>query len=539
MSDHSCHELPQGTLLHERYRIERVLGAGGFGITYLCRDERLQRQVCIKEFFLSGHCVRSLDYSLLVQGLNQDDFTHFLQRFREEALTLAQFRHPGIVQVLDLFHANHTSYYVMDFVEGETLKSWVRRNGPMPFSEALPLMNKILDALDTVHKADLLHRDLKPENIMLQADGQPVLIDFGSARQFSEGKTLNQTAILTPGFAPPEQYSESAHRGPFTDIYALGATCYFMLTGKKPVDAYSRNREELIPPHQIDSSISEICSSALMLAMNLQPEDRFHNALEFKSALNKIESNANSQLQRTGLRNFRKSEGVLGRFISELIFIQGGVFQMGTEDLEVPDARPVHEVFLTDFYMSKYPVTQEVWEEVCRYNPSQFRGNGRHPVENISSEEIDMFLQKLRERSGIYFFLPTEAEWEYAAKGGVYHELCTYAGGNKIEECGWYEANTNRQTQPVGRLNPNALGLHDMSGNVWEMCQDLYSEAYYKNAPVRNHIGAETGSLRAVRGGSWKSNDPVECRVTYRGQMNKAGKSASIGFRVVAFKTSN
>ncbi len=279
------HQIPSGIILHHRYRTVSVIGQGGFGITYLCRDERLQRMVCIKEFFLSGHCTRGSGQTVITQGLNAGDFAHFRARFSEEARALARFRHPGIVQVLDVFEEHNTAYYAMDYVEGETLKALVQRKGPLPMTEAMPFMHKLLDAVETVHTADLLHRDIKPDNIIVRADGQPVLIDFGNARHFSEGRTLSQTAILTPGYAPPEQYTERARRGPYTDVYGLGATLYFALTGMKPLAVTDRQMEQLKAPHQLFTDIPETLSSAVMLAMNINPEDRFQDIPAFKNAL--------------------------------------------------------------------------------------------------------------------------------------------------------------------------------------------------------------------------------------------------------------
>lgn len=281
-------QLQPSTILHHRYRIERLLGAGGFGMTYLCLDERLQRRVCIKEFFLSGHCTRGSSQTVITQGLNAGDFAHFRARFSEEARALARFRHPGIVQVLDVFEENNTAYYVMDYVQGETLKALVLRKGRLAVTEALSLMQKLLDAVETVHAADLLHRDIKPDNIIVSSDGQPVLIDFGNARHFSEGRTLSQTAILTPGYAPPEQYTERARRGPFTDVYGLGATLYFALTGMKPLAVTDRQMEQLTAPHQLFTDIPETLSSAVMLAMSINPEDRFQDVRSFHFALNNL-----------------------------------------------------------------------------------------------------------------------------------------------------------------------------------------------------------------------------------------------------------
>jgi len=147
------------------------------------------------------------------------------------------------------------------------------------------LINQLLDAVEAVHAKGMLHRDIKPENILISPEGRVVLIDFGSAREFAEGKTSHQTAMITPGYAPPEQYSERAKRGPFTDVYALGATMYYLLTGEKPIASTDRSFEELAAPHQLNSKVSSQVSSAVLLAMEMKPENRFQSIAEMKGAL--------------------------------------------------------------------------------------------------------------------------------------------------------------------------------------------------------------------------------------------------------------
>ncbi|MFN9113508.1 MAG: serine/threonine protein kinase, partial [Bacteroidota bacterium] len=254
------HQLPVGTILHGRYRIESVIGQGGFGITYKAHDPGLNHWVCIKELFPSGLCVRGPENTVVFQGKEALDFPGFRKRFIREAQELARFRHPNIVRVSEVFEANQTAYFVMDFVEGETLRDLVLREGRLKPEQALPLMHSLLDAVETVHNAGMLHRDIKPDNVLVEPSGKVVLIDFGSAKSFEDGRTLSQTAILTPGYAPLEQYSDTATRGPFTDIYALGATFYFMLTGRKPLAAIDRQETVLQAPHSLFSDISDILS---------------------------------------------------------------------------------------------------------------------------------------------------------------------------------------------------------------------------------------------------------------------------------------
>jgi serine/threonine protein kinase len=281
----SPHQLAPGHQLYNRYSIQKVLGQGGFGITYLAYDQKLDQEVCIKELFVSGNSTRGVNMTVQSQGNADFSFSDFVDRFLQEARQLARFQHPNIVRVIDIFKENDTAYTVMEFVNGETLKERVQRTGAMEEKEAMLLINQLLDAVEAVHAKGMLHRDIKPDNVLINPEGQVVLIDFGSAREFGEGKTTHQTAMITPGYAPPEQYSERAKRGPFTDIYALGATMYYLLTGEKPVASTDRSFEELIAPHVLNPKVSSQVSSAVLLALEIKPENRFQDIAEMKGAL--------------------------------------------------------------------------------------------------------------------------------------------------------------------------------------------------------------------------------------------------------------
>ncbi len=284
----NVHALPPSTELKGRYIIEQVLGQGGFGITYKAKDSVLGKIVCIKELFVSGNSTRSENEEVMTVTTATFSLDDFKRKFIDEAQQLARFNHPNIVSVLDIFEANNTVYMVMEFVHGQTLQKEIQTNGALTPLEAIPYMQQLLDAVAEVHSKDMLHRDIKPENILVDDKGRVVLIDFGSAREFSEGKVSTQTSMLTPGFAPMEQYSTRAKRGVFTDIYAIGATFYYMLTGSKPLSAADRMTEELVPPHQLNAAVSSQVSSAIMLAMEMKPEDRFQSVTDFRMALHDL-----------------------------------------------------------------------------------------------------------------------------------------------------------------------------------------------------------------------------------------------------------
>ncbi|WLT31027.1 serine/threonine-protein kinase [Geothrix sp. PMB-07] len=236
--------LPPGHTLHE-YRFDKLLGVGGFGFTYLATDLNLHLPVAIKEYLPSSIAHR--DAELAVHPMKEEDRPTFdwgLARFLDEARTLAAFHHPHIVRVMRYFQAHATAYMVMEFVDGAPLPDWLLQRRPLPQAGMVKLLRALAEGLDAIHRGGYLHRDIKPCNIYLRKDDSPVLLDFGAARSTAGGK--GHTAILSFGYAPIEQYSESSVQGPWTDLYALGGVMYWLLTGKRPVDATARVRDD---PH--------------------------------------------------------------------------------------------------------------------------------------------------------------------------------------------------------------------------------------------------------------------------------------------------
>jgi len=243
--------LPVGTELVGDYRIGRVLGAGGFGITYLAQEIALGRSVTIKEYFPSDFASRAGGNDAVPRSEQcAGDYKWGLDRFIEEAQTLARFDHPNIVKVFRYFRANNTGYMVLGFEEGQSLKAWMKGLGRAARQKEVDrILAPLLDALAYIHAADYLHRDIAPDNVIIRTDGTPMLIDFGSARGEIAQHTRTLSALVKPGYSPYEQYAETGHRqGPWTDIYALGATLYHLVCGKRPPDSPSRVvKDELVP----------------------------------------------------------------------------------------------------------------------------------------------------------------------------------------------------------------------------------------------------------------------------------------------------
>jgi len=280
--------IPSGTVLQGgAFVVDGILGQGGFGITYKGRDTTLNRTVAIKEFFPQAQgCVRRGTTVHPSGGITLVEFQEERTKFLEEGQRLAQFQHGSIVRVFSLFEQNNTAYMVMEFLKGKTLLTMVEESGPLDEQLAVQLVEQVAGALEVVHKENIIHRDIKPENVIVTTDRRAVLIDFGTAREFAVGRTRNMTTMLTPGYAPLEQYGQRARFGGFTDIYALGATTYYLLTGQTPIQATDRAAGvELAAPRRLSSRISSQASDAIMWAMEMRVDKRPQSASEFAQAV--------------------------------------------------------------------------------------------------------------------------------------------------------------------------------------------------------------------------------------------------------------
>ena len=213
----------------------------------------------------------------------------------------------------------------------------------------------------------------------------------------------------------------------------------------------------------------------------------------------------------------------------QMVSVEGGTFQMGSETCD-DDEQPVHEVKLNGFSIGQTEVTVELWKAVMGTNPSRWNGL-KLPVENVSWEECQSFITKLNLLTGQQFRLPTEAEWEYAARGGNQSKGYTYSGSNNIEDVAWRDINSGSKTHDVATKAPNELGIYDMSGNVWEWCQDWYSSSYYSTSVINNPKGPDSGSLRVNRGGGWV-DAPALCRCAIRGFSSPVRAYPDLGFRL-------
>ena len=336
--------LRAGTVLNDRYIVGRVLGQGGFGITYLAWDTQLEAKVAIKEFMPNEIATRiGTTVSVAVES-RSEDFTYGSERFQEEARTLAKFiGNPNIAAVTSYFDENDTSYFVMDYIEGISFKTYIANHGgKVSVEDTLNVMIPVLRALTAVHQEGFIHRDVTPDNIYITKDGMVKLLDFGSARYSIGDKSKSLDVILKVGYAPKEQYIRRSRQGPFTDVYSCAACFYAALTGFLPPEALERlDHDELVPVSQCGVDIPEYLDKAILKGLAVQPEDRFQSAEEF---LNAIESQQVVELPQAGSAQTgapakkKLSPVLIGGVAAAVIAVAVGVGVLGGGESPVAEA---------------------------------------------------------------------------------------------------------------------------------------------------------------------------------------------------------
>lgn len=493
----------------------------------------------------------------------------FREKFLKEARLIACMDNNHIVRIHDIFEENGTAYYIMENVDGGSLEAMV--NG-RPIDEALALkyVREVADALKYIHAQNVLHLDVKPSNILIRKNGDAVLIDFGISKRYDEqgGQTSTTPAGISKGYAPTEQYNQGvANFSPATDIYSLGATLYKLLTGVTPPEAslLLNEDEELQKPDGI--SFRTWC--AIEKAMEPRRKKRPQSIDEFLDLIGDAEPISSPNVTGTseetivvmpkGKETETSEETIIGQSEPEkeepivtedeqgnLIFevkgvrfkmikVQGGTFRMGKttpgllntifgcDDLK-------HKVTITKtFYIAETTVTQELWEKIMLNNPSKFTDDEQLPVEEVSWNDCIEFIKKLNTITKKTFRLPTEAEWEFAAIGGIKSNHRQYSGSNNPNDVAWYAENSGNETHPVATKKANELGLHDMSGNVYEWCNDWY-DTFGANS-IQDPKGPTIGQQKVLRGGSW-FNASWSCDSRHRNYKKDTHKSCNVGFRL-------
>jgi len=603
---------PDGQSLNgDRFKILQILGGGGFGVTYLAENlpetDKSKKLVAIKTLNKVKHG-------------SSPNFEELQDKFVEEALVLAGFHHPNIVQIYPkFFRHNGLCCIVMEYIPGKNLVKYLEDQGVFAESDALRIIKDIGNALTVVHQQNFLHRDIKPENIILrEPDKVAKLIDFGLAREVTFGQIDSLTSHRTEGYAPPEQYERKGEFTPALDVYSLAATLYVLLTFEPlpPANFRKQFNIPLTPPNQLKPKISPRVNDGILAGLELDPKKRPQSVAVWLDLLGltppkpqpstppntiifptpKTQTPPSSAgvssppLNKGGLGGVQPAlktfqfevvtvtqtpyeeeyeveyevevpSGVFGwkktkeikketkkrlahqlntnrrpgkaeyftlnlpkGVTMDLVSIPGGKFLMGapaSEQGSSDSERPQHWVTVPPFFLGKYQVTQAQWEAVMGNNPSNFKGPNR-PVECVSWDDCDKFCKKLSELTKKNVRLPSEAEWEYACRAGTttpfyfgetitpdlanYDGRYTYGSGPK----GKYR----KETTDVGIFPPNAFGLYDMHGNVWEWCQDCWHENY-NNAPVNGAAWNDNHFRRVLRGGYW-TYLPRHCRAVSR-----------------------
>ena len=561
--------LPIGTWLASRqYRIIKHIGEGGFGKTYLV-ENRLGEKKVVKEFFISSMCTREASNEVTISiEENKTTFEQQREKFEQEALKIFSLKNQHIVKVSAVFDENNTIYYVMDYVEGGSLNDKLKSIDPLPDAQIQRYLGQILDALEYVHTKGMMHLDIKPSNIMLDANDNVVLIDFGASKVFDSSmmnKTINTTRPpYTPGYAPYEQENgDVKYLGPHCDIYSLGATLYRLYSGNKPPMPI----EILMNGLTFPSSVPTHMQQAIKKAMTFKMDERIKTIAEFRREIGMLGDTptigiggggtnipvggdgektevAPSKPESPKLESFTE---IVNGVSFKMIAVEGGTFKMGAQskDPNKPNfdkkaydyESPVHDVTLDSFYMAEFVVTEDLWEAVMNeYKSKGFLGRlfGNAPREGypktmISWNDCQEFIKKLNQLTGKNFRLPTEAEWEYIARGGNKSRGYRYSGSNSLKDVAWCFVNA-WTSKAVGTKMPNELGIYDMSGNVWEWCSDWYGD--YTSSAHANPTGPTSGSDRVHRGGSW-FNHAQCCRVASRYGNTPDNRFSDLGLRLV------
>ncbi|MEC4805799.1 MAG: bifunctional serine/threonine-protein kinase/formylglycine-generating enzyme family protein [Jaaginema sp. PMC 1079.18] len=572
---------PGTKIFGNRYTIEKLLKKGGFGITYLVKDRQNKQWV-----------LKTLKDEVMTEAQNIEYRDKYLRDFDRETAKIAICHHRHIVKVENHFNHEGLPCMVMEYIQGQDLGERVGRGGALSEAVALRYIRQAGEALSFMHDKGLLHRDIKPQNIMvrLPAD-EAVLIDFGIAREFIPNLTQTHTYALTPCFAPIEQYEAQEHRGEFTDVYALAATLYYLLTKQLPPIATMRLRRDrlVIPQHW-----SKELQNAIKQGMAIEPEDRPQTIAAWLALLPNPDGGLPSFSFET-VRVNRQGQIIekipsqaqyypqdLGQGVQlDLVQLPGGKFLMGTEEAEIEQLckkyerdwfrweSPQHSVQIAPFLMGKTPVTQDQWRVVVTQvgkivrdldpDPSRFKG-GNRPVESVSWYDAVEWCARLSKLTGKEYRLPSEAQWEYACRAGtttpfafgeaLTTDIANYNGNyTSAEEA---KGQYREETTPIASFPANNFGLYDCHGNVWEWCFDPFHDNY-QNAPGDGKVWDETINKNdnryqkpsenlkvlleennrtfVLRSGSWDLN-PILCRSANRNHNRRDFIGIKLGFRV-------
>lgn len=473
--------------------------------------------------------------------------------------------HPHLLTTFGIWHRDAYLIIGMELAEG-TLGGRLRvaaqqRLPGIPFAELLEYMREAAKGIDFLNEPrhtvagrpnqSIVHRDIKPHNLLLVGGGVKVA-DFGLARAMERSVTPS-TGGMTPAYAAPELFQK--HVGRQTDQYCLAVTYCQLRSNRLPFEGSPLQvmAGHLTQPPDL-SVLPEPERDVVARALAKQPGERWASCRVFVEEL----AGCHAADRKRDVATIAVPKSVTNSVGMELVLVPAGKFVMGAPEGEADrhaDEGPQHLVTISrPFYMSIHPVTQKQYEAVAGHNPARFKqaagGGPMHPVESVSWYDAADFCRKLSSRfeerdAGRVYYLPTEAEWEYACRAGT---TTPFAFGTSLSSS---QANFNgknpyggarrgpfrQRTTPAGTFPPNAFGIFDMHGNVWEWCADFYAETYYDTAPERDPLGPRSGSLRVLRGGNWNSAGGMNCRSARRGKDDPTAATQFDGFRVVMIRS--
>jgi formylglycine-generating enzyme required for sulfatase activity len=531
-----CSQCGSKLQIQERYRALKAIGQGGFGKTFLAQDEgKPSKPRCVIKQFLYDDPATLREAQRL---------------FEQEAVRLDDLgRHPQIPELLAHCEQEGRQYLVQEFIDGENLLQELNRAGRFSEAKIKDLLLDLLPVLQFIHAGQVIHRDIKPENIIRRrSDGRLVVVDFGAAKMASQTALQKTgTTIGSAGYAAPEQAFGKALFA--SDIYSLGVSCLHLITNVNPLTMYDPVEGFAWRDFLVNQKVSNELGQILDKMTQPSVKQRYQSVAETLQAM-QPKALQPSKPSFWGLFSQPSQSTILTSSNSlslildcgkgtklELIKVSAGSFDMGS-DKSNPNEKPIHRVNLREFFIGKYPVTQAQYRAVMGKNPSDFKGD-QNPVERVSWDDASKFCQKLSQKTGQKVRLPSEAEWEYAAKGGNQTKGCEYAGSNNLDEVGWYSDNSDRKTHLVGQKKANELGIYDMSGNVWEWCLDNWYNEGYENKPDRlknngNEPWVEMNPIHShsFRGGSWNDDADI-CRSSVRIGCESDYRYYFLGFRVV------
>jgi formylglycine-generating enzyme required for sulfatase activity len=545
-----CEKCGGKILLDGRYRPIKILGEGGFGRTFQALDEKRLNTPCVIKQFLPQQAG-----SIALQKATE--------LFKQESKRLQELgKHPQIPDLLAFFPEDGRLYLIQEFIDGQNLLQELQNKGTLKEPEIKTILEKLLPVLQFIHDNQVIHRDIKLENIIKSKNGTLFLIDFGVSKE-TTGSILTRVGTITgtPGFAPPEQFRGIVYHS--SDLYSLAVTCVRLLTGHlQEINGVDKLFDTNTMQWQWQKyvSVSQELKDVLETMLQDIPANRYQSATEVLAALSNTKARVRQQVsphsskqsiyspintpklpENTPLDTFTED---LGKGVKlEMIAIPGGTFLMGSPENEVErfsDESPQHEVTVPGFFIGKYQLTQLQYQTIMGTNPSYFKGDNR-PVEGVGWEDAVKFCQKLNHRTLGNYRLPSEAEWEYACRAGT--KTPFHFGDNVTTDLVNYNGNYpypsapkgkyREQTTDVGIFPPNAFGLYDMHGNVWEWCEDERHENYI-NAPTDGSSWQSRISLgqKVLRGGCWHDYARY-CRSACRLKSPCCSRNYFYGFRVV------